>query len=109
MAKSETPELGHEHEHSNSEKYSLVCRKGATKKQLFAVHCDPVCNDTIFGHIIYHSSCCAIRVILVALSFRCFAIWVLALPLLFSFVTNITAANSLCFQYLLELAAKLCY
>jgi hypothetical protein len=28
-------------------------------------------------------------VILVALSFRCFAIWVLALPLLFSVVTNL--------------------
>jgi hypothetical protein len=28
-------------------------------------------------------------VILVALSFRCFAIWVLALPLLFSFVTDV--------------------
>jgi hypothetical protein len=42
---------------------------------------------------------------LVALSFRCFAIWVLALPLLFSFVTG-TCHIMLCASPLFRIWAK---
>jgi hypothetical protein len=60
-----------------------------------SIHCEPEssksCSNLTYNIVLYGLTLLSpYRVILVALGFRCFAIWVLALPLLFSFVTTLS-------------------